>query len=229
MPFISGFSQEGRTLGESERQRRTDEKEARRAAWKSSKAYLAFDAADFVLKIDDDLEQKKKEYDAIRAGFFGSVRAVLTRYQEKDDFLNDEVAPLLRKCKHSLSGESKQELVRKLQEGIERFTTFEKQSGIAKILEVAVFALTDEQLAQKANFDLAGLDQETIPVIASVAHEVPHRTAVVGRVVAQTEEDNLRILSQLRVPSAPIRLFNRPQATLPALEELADTASKVLV
>lgn len=228
MPFISSFSQEGKSLGETEKQRIIDEKEARRTSWKNSSAYLPFDAADFVLKIDADLEQKKKEYDAIKAGLFGSVRGLLTRYQEKDDFLNDEVAPLLRECQHSLSAENKQELLRKLQVGIERFTSFEKQSGIAKILEAAVFSLTEEKLAQKANFDLGELDQEKIAVVASEVHEVVHRNEAPGKVVAQSEDDSLRILSDLKVPSARIRLFNRPQRTLPVPEECGVAATKVL-
>ena len=153
---------------------------------------------------------------------------MFTRYQEKDAFLNDEVAPLLRKCQHSLSAVDKQELVRKLRAGIKRFTTFEKQSGIAQILEAALFALTDEQLAEKANFDLREVDQTKPPVVASVAHEVPHRSVVVGKVVDRTDDD-LHSLSHLRVPSCPIRLFNRTQPALGVVvEALAATPVKVL-
>lgn len=178
---------------------------ARERAWQKNATPFSSNA--FVDAVNKNLDQKRKEYEAVKAKRFGAVRGFFTRYEEKETFLNDVLSVALRACRDNDNETTRTQLKKALLECVNQFTTCERQSGLAKLCEAAYFALEYAQTAAHANFNLAADKAEfatpAAPVVEIVfakpdshSNTVRETKPVVGTVVDPTTYN----LSRLFVP-----------------------------
>lgn len=136
--------------------------------------YKDFNVNTFVQHVVENMKTKHQEYEKARVKF-------VTRFEEKCDFIDKVVFPAVKACSTNPTQNNMRAMVNAFKEGVEKFTTFGRMSGLAQIFEAAYFAMTDagsfNVTAKSAVFDM---DDSTRNVVYGPQSKAGKTTTVVG-------------------------------------------------
>jgi len=136
-----------------------------------------FDVNTFVQHIVENMKIKFQEYEKARFKSF-------TRFEEKCAFIDNAVFPAVKAYSEKPTPGNAQAMVSAFKEGVSRFTTFGKMSGLARIFDSAYFAMT----SRFASPPVVDMDNYTRSVVyGPVENKAENTTPVVGVPVQNKE------------------------------------------
>lgn len=171
------------------------------------KNHPPFDIDSFISDTKKYMQKEKMEYDSVKkTPVVGAVRAAATRYEEKRNFILNEIVPAIKACAQKTTEENILLLAKKFKKGAKEFTTFGKQSGLAIIFQQAYSDLTDKNKIKLSNF------------VSKVVTEIVVKEQPEEAISKQSPSPVLGIAAQSTAPThaavSPASFFSRSRSSV---------------